>query len=147
MTFTTQPSGAVMAFRGLSSGVLGGLAGGVVFGLIMQAMGLLPQVAMLVGGEGVAVGWLTHLAISAFFGGTFGMVVGSRVSAWAPMVALGAGYGVFLWVVGALLIMPARLGMPMFEINTTTLQSLVGHIVFGAVLGVVHLAVSRNVRP
>jgi hypothetical protein len=52
------------------AGIVGGLVGGVVFGLLMQMMDMLPMVAMLVGGESIALGWLVHLAISAFIGAT-----------------------------------------------------------------------------
>ncbi|MGQ7788897.1 hypothetical protein [Nesterenkonia sp. K-15-9-6] len=112
-------------------GGLGGLAGGVVFGMMMAAMGMLPMVGALVGVESAAVGGLVHMGISLLFGVVFGVVITSARP--APLLLLGAGYGVVLWVVGALLIMPAMLGMPVFMINAMTLQSLVGHLVFGLV--------------
>ncbi|WP_201791060.1 hypothetical protein [Nesterenkonia sp. PF2B19] len=71
------------------------------------------------------------MGISLLFGVVFGVVITSARP--APLLLLGAGYGVVLWVVGALLIMPAMLGMPVFMINAMTLQSLVGHLVFGLV--------------
>jgi hypothetical protein len=40
-------------------------------------------------------------------------------------------------VLGALLIMPAWMGMPVFQIGTMQLQSLVGHLVYGVALGAV----------
>lgn len=112
-------------------GGLGGLAGGVVFGMMMAMMGMLPMVAMLVGSESAAVGGLVHMGISLLFGVVFGVVIGSVRP--TPLLLLGAGYGVALWVIGALLIMPAMLGMPVFMINAMTMQSLVGHLAFGLV--------------
>jgi hypothetical protein len=38
-------------------------------------------------------------------------------------------------VLGPLLIMPAMLGMPLVQINSMTLMSLVGHLIYGAVAG------------
>ncbi|MGH3810980.1 MAG: hypothetical protein ACRDUV_00800, partial [Pseudonocardiaceae bacterium] len=93
-------------------GIAGGLAGGVVFGLLMQTMGMIPMVAMLVGTEAVAVGWLVHLAISAFIGATFGLLFGTLAARILPGALLGMGYGVVWWVLGALVLMPAQLGMP-----------------------------------
>lgn len=119
----------------LAYGVAGGLAGGVVFGLLMQMMGMIPMVAMLVGTEAVAVGWLVHLAISAFIGATFGLLLGAWAGRVLPGALLGMGYGVVWWVLGALVIMPAQLGMPVFMFNTTAWQSLMGHLLYGLVLG------------
>jgi hypothetical protein len=75
-------------------GVVGGLAGGVVFGMLMQMMDMMPMVAMLVGSESVAVGWLVHLAVSAALGVLFAIIPGRRATALAPGLALGAAWGV-----------------------------------------------------
>ncbi len=45
----------------------------------------------------------------------------------------GLAYGVLWRVLGALIAMPATLGMPAFAVNTTAFQSLMGHLVLGAV--------------
>lgn len=128
----------------LAYGIAGGLVGGVLFGLLMQMMGMIPMVAMLVGSEAVGVGWLVHLAISAFIGATFGLLFG----AWAGRVGLGSllgmGYGVVWWVLGALVIMPAQLGMPVFMFDTTAWQSLMGHLIYGLALGLVFAALARR---
>jgi uncharacterized membrane protein YagU involved in acid resistance len=130
--------------QGVVHGVLGGLAGGLVFGGMMQALGMMGMVAMLVGSESLAVGWLVHLAISAAFGAVYGAVVAPRAVGWAPGIIAGLTYGAVLWVAGPLLLMPARMGMPLFDITTTAVQSLVGHLVFGLVLAAVVVALSRR---
>lgn len=125
-------------------GVLGGLVGGVVFGVLMQMMGMIPMVAQLVGSSAVAVGWIVHLAISAFIGATFAILFGSLAKTLLPAALFGLAYGAVWWVLGALLMMPARLGMPVFEFNTTAWQSLMGHLVYGLVLGLVFAALLRR---
>ncbi len=130
--------------QGVVNGVLGGLAGGLVFGGMMQALGMMGMVAMLVGSESVAVAWVVHLAISALFGAVYGAVVAPRVRGWGPGLVAGLVYGALLWVVGPLLLMPAKLGMPVFTVNTMAVQSLVGHLVFGLVLAAVVVALSRR---
>jgi hypothetical protein len=40
--------------------------------------------------------------------------------------------------------MPARLGMPVLQVNEMTLRSLVGHLVFGGILGLVAWLVARS---
>ncbi|MCE0488086.1 hypothetical protein [Ornithinimicrobium sediminis] len=134
---TTTASRMSLNSTTLVHGVAGGLAGGVVFGVLMQMMDMMPMVAMLVGSEAVAVGWVVHLAISAFIGAAFVVLLGARVSSLGTGLGLGVAWGLVWWVLGALVAMPARLGMPLFEINDMSLQSLMGHVVFGAVLGAV----------
>jgi hypothetical protein len=48
------------------------------------------------------------------------------------------------WVLGPLALMPARLGMPLFAIDATAWQSLMGHVIFGMVLGGVATLVARR---
>lgn len=121
----------------LSSGVIGGLAGGVVFGMLMQMMGMVSMVAMLVGSESVAVGWFVHLAISAFIGATFALLFGAKVASLGSGAGFGVVYGLIWWVLGALALMPARLGMELFMVNEMTMQSLMGHALYGLILGLV----------
>lgn len=119
----------------LTAGVVGGLVGGVLFGLMMQMMGMLGMVAGLVGQDGAAVGWVVHLAISVLFGLGYAVAFGPRSSSWSWALGLGAVYGVVWWVLGALIIMPAIMGMPVLQVGTLQMQSLVGHIVYGVALG------------
>jgi len=127
-------------------GILGGLVGGVVFGLIMAMMDMIGMVAELVGSSSAAVGWVVHLAISAFIGASLAVLLGSLAKTPVPAALIWMGYGVVWWVLGALLIMPAQLGMPVFELNTTAWQSLMGHLMFGLVLGIVYSVLVRRER-
>ena len=135
---TTATSTAVTA------GAIGGLVGGVVFGMMMQMMGMIPMVAMLAGSESAAVGWGVHLTISLVFGVAFGFAVQQIAGRWAPTLAAGLGYGVFLWVIGPLLLMPAKLGMPILQFNDVVWQSLMGHMIFGLVLAACTVAIVRS---
>jgi hypothetical protein len=71
------------------TGAIAGLAGGAVFGMMMALMGMLPMVAMLVGSERAVVGFIVHMAISAFIGAVYG-VAASRLPQ-SIGVAIGAG--------------------------------------------------------
>jgi hypothetical protein len=121
----------------LVAGIAGGLAGGVVFGILMQTMGMIPMVAMLVGSKSVAVGWLVHLVIAAFIGATYALLFARWATGLVPAALIGMGYGVAWWVLGPLVIMPAKLGMGLFMFNTTTGRSLLGHVIYGLILGLV----------
>lgn len=127
------------------AGALGGLVGGLVFGLMMQQMGMMPMIAMMVGQESTTTGWLVHMAISVMFGLAFGLTGNRLVSTWPATMISGLGYGLLLWVIGPLLLMPARLGMPLFSINSTMLESLLGHLIFGVIVSACVALVVRKV--
>ncbi len=132
--------------QGVAHGIAGGLAGGVAFGIMMQALGMIGMIAMIVGSESIAVAWAVHLAISTLFGAVYGALAAPRVAGWAPGLLTGLAYGALLWVLGPLLLMPAQMGMPLFTVDTMAVQSLVGHLVFGLVLGGVVVALARQAR-
>jgi uncharacterized membrane protein YagU involved in acid resistance len=123
---------------------MGGLAGGLVFGILMHTTDVIPMVAQLVGSDSIPVGWIVHLAISSFIGASFAILLGSLAKTLISSALIGMAYGVVWWVLGALIIMPAQLGMPVSEVNTTAWQSLMGHLLYGLVLGVVFSQLARR---
>ncbi len=148
MTTThATPAALTTALPGrLVAGAAAGLAGGVVFGLLMQAMNMIGMVAALVGSTSTGVGWLVHLAISAVIGASFAVVLPRGVTGLAATTVAGLGYGIVWWVLGPLLLMPATLGMPLFSFGTVTWQSLMGHMMFGLVLGIGYTLARRATR-
>lgn len=122
------------------NGVIGGAAGGVVFGIMMGVQGMLPMVAALIGANDALVGFVVHMAISVFIGVTFG-VIASRLPSGLPLRTIGGGvYGIVWWVLGALILMPLMLGMNemVFVIGEMQISSLIGHLIFGVIMGVVY---------
>ncbi len=129
------------------AGVLGGLAGGVVFGMLMAMMGMLPMIASLIGSKSAAVGFALHMIISAVIGLGFALVLGSRVHSAASGAGLGALYGMAWWVLGPLLTMPLMMGMGTqftHAFSTQNLTSLMGHLLFGGVLGLTYAALTAR---
>jgi len=138
MTATTVSARqGLVSVRNVPLGILGGLLGGVAFGVMMQAMGMIGMIGMLVGSSSVAVAWLVHLAISAVIGAGFGLLLAARVTGLGSGLVLGAVYGLLWWVLGPLLLMPAAMGMPVMAVDAMAVQSLLGHLLFGLVLGAV----------
>lgn len=123
-------------------GALAGIAGGIVFGMLMAMMGMLPMVAMLVGSQSAVVGGLVHLVISAGIGAVFGLV--APAVGLGALLGAGALYGMVWWVLGPLVIMPAWLGMPLFTFDQTALMSLMGHVIFGLVAAAALFALRRS---
>ncbi|NEE02617.1 hypothetical protein [Phytoactinopolyspora halotolerans] len=125
----------------VGAGIVGGLVGGVGFGILMQAMGMMPMVADLINSSSEGVGWLVHLFNSALFGAIFVLLFFRWIDSLGPAALLGLLYGVAWWLVGALWIMPAWLGMDemIFEIGDPQWQSFVGHLFYGLLLAVVYV--------
>jgi hypothetical protein len=132
--------------RPLSAGALAGIAGGVVFGLMMT-MTMPPMMGMIGSLIGAPqLGWPLHLLFSAVIGAGFGLLLGQRATDWAPAAGLGLGYGFAWWILGPLLIMPIWMGMgPMVAnaFDTPNLMSLVGHLAYGLVTGLAYRAIAR----
>lgn len=126
-------------FNSIRNGALAGLAGGVPFGLMMTAMGSIQMIAGMVGSEAAAVGWGIHLMISAAIGASYGLLTGrlGRLDLRRHLL-LGTTYGALWWFLGPLTLMPLMMGMPLgwhAAAMHAMLPSLLGHLVFGAVLG------------
>ena len=132
--------------RALWTGALAGLIGGIPFGIMMGMMGMMPMIGMLVRVESALVGVLVHGAISAITGAIYGFFAVRFALTWRNAVIGGLIYGVIWWVLGALILMPARLGMfqMIFVIEQIQWMSLLGHIIFGEVLALSFLWLYRR---
>lgn len=120
-------------YRSLISGAVGGTVGGIVFGMMMAAMNMLSMISQMVGFRSPIVGFIIHLIISVFFGMFAGILLRfiPRCPGKTGMAAM--GYGVFLWLIGPLMVMPLMMHMPLFVINSTAKMSLMGHIIYAMV--------------
>ena len=126
--------------RRVLGGVAGGLAGGIVFGMMamMAMMGMLPTIASMVGSSSAVVGFGVHLMISVLIGLGLTVLFGNRLlTGYRRGALVGVVHGAIWWVLGPLMIMPAMMGMPLVALNPTAVLSLMGHMVFGAILGLV----------
>jgi uncharacterized membrane protein YagU involved in acid resistance len=122
--------------------VLGGIAGGIVFGIMMAMMGMLPTLAMMVGSESPVVGFLIHMMISIMFGLGLTVLFGTRLlTGYVRGALVGLAYGAIWWVLGPLVIMPMMLGGALFVVNAGALLSLMGHMIYGVILGLVAVRV------
>ena len=145
------------------AGAAAGLAGGLIFGMMMQLMSapmpdggsvpMMAMVAMVVKSESIAVGWLYHLFNSAVIGALFGAILGQRVVDRRTGFVFGAAWGVVWWVLGGLILMPLALGMEPFAplqmppMRPVALGSLAGHLMYGLILGFVFTVVAPYRRP
>ena len=132
-----------MFAKRIKHGIVGGLVGGVVFGMMMAMMGMLPMIGKMVGVPNAVVGFLVHMGISAGIGASFGVLAGPIVTGRLSGLVSGAIYGMVWWVLGPLTLMPLMMGMG-FGVNwnpgtaQAMLPSLMGHVIFGLLLGFVY---------
>lgn len=121
-----------MSGKRIGAGIMASLAGGIVFGMMMQMMGSMKMIAMMMHSDSILVGWLIHLMISAIFGVTWLAFAGQSGGAVRGLI-----YGAVVWVFGPLLVMPIMTGGTVFAINQMVMMSLVGHLIYGLVTGLV----------
>lgn len=144
-TRTSTQTALIADLADWKAGVIGGLGGGLVFGILMSMMmpdiigGAIPG---MYGFEGGLAGWTIHMAHSAVLG-----VVFAGFARAAPQYTntLGAGlvYGIVLWAILGAIVMPLWVGAvlpatpPVPNVHP---MSLVGHVVYGGLLGVLYAA-------
>lgn len=126
-------------------GVYGGLVGGIVFGILMAAMGMMPMIGQMVGVAHPFVGFIVHLIISIITGALFAILFMNAVKSYGSGIFWGFVYGVIWWFLGPLTLMPLFLGMGLDTSWTAAalsaqIPSLIGHIIFGVLLGCVYAA-------
>jgi hypothetical protein len=127
-------------------GVIAGIVGAVVMGamMVMQMRPVLEvAIPSMYGLSGGAAGFTIHVAHGAVLGVGFAAVMSRTTDLSLPAsLAYGVGYGVLLWVVLAVLVMPVWLSAVGSPANpplpNVSVTSLVGHIVFGAVVGLAY---------
>jgi uncharacterized membrane protein YagU involved in acid resistance len=141
------PTGAMAGTRVLpinvAAGAAAGLVAGIPLGIIMQATDVMPMVGDLISDPSTGLGWLVHLFNSALFGAIFALLFSRWISKTSRAIGLGLLYGLAWWVVGALWIMPAWLGMSemIFEVGDDQWWSLVGHLLYGLLLGALYVLI------
>ncbi len=129
--------------RGLQAigwGSLAGLIGGLFFTIVMVGIDFLPTVASLLGSSSRVTGFIVHLAIADVIGVSYGLAF--RRTSYDATSALGWGvtYGVLWWLLGPLTLLPLLLGSPptwSAAAAVAAFPALVGHLVYGAALGLV----------
>jgi uncharacterized membrane protein YagU involved in acid resistance len=134
-------------------GAVAGIAGGVLMGIMLTTQ-MTPVIERAIpamyGLTGLTAGWVVHLFHSAVLGLVFAGVVRAApqyVGTRVKCIGAGVAYGVVLWIVLAAIVMPIWLGAVNFP-GTPPLpnfnpMSLVGHVVYGAVLGAVFPSVAE----
>lgn len=129
----------------MQSKYLKAVVAGMIGALVMSAVGLwgapmmgmekmnpADMLAMKMGGSAV-IGWLAHLMIGAALAVIYVGVAASRLP--GPPAFRGALFSVAPWLVAQVVMMPI-MGMGLFSGSLAlAMGSLIGHLIYGAVVG------------
>jgi len=127
-------------------GGLAGLVGGWAFGRWMAQVNFYLVVAGLVGSDSGAVGIALHYLIAAAIGASFGLLFQRDVRGYGSCMGWGMAYGLFWWFLGPLTLLPLlqhRTPIWTYQQGSALFGSLVGHIVYGLLLGLTYASVDR----
>lgn len=138
--------------RNLVAAAIAGIIGTIGFGGLQMMMGSAPVIAgafpaLYTLGPSLAVGWVIHLFHGAVLGIVFAAIVSQTplrqyLDNVLAMVGLGLVYGVVTTVALAWILLPIWLGAVGFPqappFPNVGMSSLIGHLVYGALLGGVY---------
>ena len=129
------------------AGLVGGLAGGVLLGIVLTAAGHIREFAHLAGASSVAVGWTILLMVAAVAGCLYGFLVGRAVSSQiVPAIGIGIGYGGLCWLVIQMIVLPIANDTGVFHFPDDSILVLGAYVAFGVALGLVYAATGPKRR-
>ena len=157
-----MPAGVVLGIRGglLSRAekghfhwgraiVAGGFAGtisGLVFSRWMYEGEFFPLLGGLSELKSQAVTVTLHFLIALVIGAIFGILFQSDVRGYGSSMGWGLGFGIFWWFLGPLTIFPLISGTGIdwsVDQGAALFGSLVGHIIYGLIMGTVYALLDR----
>jgi len=136
--------------RALGYGALSGLAGGLVFTVVMVAVGEFPLVAQMIGSHSAVAGFVVHMVIAQILGISYAILFRRRSFDLTSGIGWGLSYGFFWWTLGNLTLLPLFTGAPVDWSAAgiaAGFPSLVGHLAYGAALGAVYHRLERRANP
>ena len=132
--------------RGVLAGGVAGIVGGWVFGKWMEQVNFFPLIAGLVNSDSHTVGVLLHFVIAVIIGTSFGLLFQQDVLGLGSSLGWGMVYGIFWWFLGPLTILPVWQGHALdwsYAHAGQLFGALVGHIIYGLIVGLIYAAVNR----
>lgn len=132
--------------RALVSGGLAGILGGWAFGKWMEQTNFFLHVAAIVNSNSRSVGVALHFTIAIVIGISFGLLFQREIRGAGSSMGWGVAYGLLWWFIGPLTLLPLlvhRVPDWSRESGAALFGSLVGHIVYGLLLGVAYVSIDR----
>jgi hypothetical protein len=127
-------------------GGLAGILGGWAFGQWMAKVNHFPLIAGLIHLSSPNAGVALHFVFAFIIGATFGLLFQRDVRGYGSCLGWGFGYGIFWWFLGPMTLMPLWQGRSLdwsYHHGQELYGSLVGHVVYGLIVGTIYAAVDR----
>ena len=127
--------------RAIVAGGIAGVVSGLIFGRWMFEGGFFPLIAGLDDIHSQALQVLLQFCIAFVIGSTFGLLFQRDVRGYGSCMGWGLGYTVFWWFAGPLTLFPLMQRTPLnwsMDGAGSFFGALVGHILYGLILGVVY---------
>jgi uncharacterized membrane protein YagU involved in acid resistance len=132
--------------RAIVGGGFAGLFGGWAFGKWMAQVNFYPLIAGLMNSDSQMMGVTLHFVFAVIIGASFGMLFQRDVRGYGSCMGWGTAYGLLWWFLGPLTILPIWQGRKVdwsYQHASDLFGSLVGHIVYGLIVGLVYATVDR----
>jgi hypothetical protein len=134
-------------WRAIIVGGFAGVLGGMIFGRWSSGGDFFPLIAGL--GElhsRIATVGL-QFGMATIIGSSFGLLFQRDVRGYGSSMGWGLGFGIFWWFLGPLTLFPLASRMPLdwsADHGGELFGSLVGHILYGLILGIAYAAIDRS---
>jgi uncharacterized membrane protein YagU involved in acid resistance len=132
--------------RAIVAGGLAGTLGGLIFGRWMSEGDFFPLLAGFGEIHSHTANVILHFGVAVFIGATFGLLFQRDIRGYGSSMCWGLGYGIFWWFLGQLTLLPLAARMPLdwsAERGSELFGALVGHILYGLILGVTYATLDR----
>jgi uncharacterized membrane protein YagU involved in acid resistance len=131
-----QPEGpGVRLIRLVQWGAISGIAGGLLYALVLIATGSWREAAAVAGGSSPLAGFVVHMLISIVMGATYGLLFQREAPNLASGIGWGLVYGLMGWFIGPLTLLAVAQGHALWVPADARAQfpALVGQLMYGAV--------------
>ena len=118
--------------------------------MVMWRIDFLPNVAELVGSSSEVTGFFVHMGISQAVGASYGLLFQRQSYGLGSALGWGVSYGFFWTILGPLTLAPVFLGStPQWttEAMGQVFPNLIGHLIYGAGLGVTFYLLEARYSP
>ena len=132
--------------RAIVGGGLAGALGGLIFGHWMSAGEFFPLVAGFGELPSRAANMTLQFGVALLIGASFGMLFQRDIRGYGSSMGWGLGYGIFWWFLGQLTLLPVAARMQLdwsAEHGRELFGALVGHILYGLILGITYATLDR----
>ena len=133
-------------WRAVIVGGFSGLCGGLVFGQWMSAGDFFPLIAGIQARNSHGTSVALQFGVAVVMGSLFGLLFQCDVRGYGSSMGWGLGYAIFWWLLGPMTLLPLFTGAGVdwsADHGTELFGALVGHVLYGLILGVAYATIDR----